>query len=167
MSERLKQLIEKECRLEGDFLLRSGQRSDHYFDKYLFESNPSLLNECCIAILDDIDYTFDYFAGLEMGGIPIATILSHLSDKPSLFVRKEAKKYGTEKLAEGPLFDGKTLLVVEDVITTGGQAIESVNELRDRGAIVNNVICVILRNEEGRKNIENNGLALYNLIDFT
>ncbi len=167
MSERLKQLIEKECRLEGDFLLRSGQRSDHYFDKYLFETNPTLLNECCLTILGDIDYIFDYFAGLEMGGIPIATILSHLSDKPTLFVRKEAKNYGTKKLTEGPPFDGMTLLVVEDVVTTGGQVIESVNELRNRGAIINNVVCVILRNEEGRKNIESNGLTLYNLFDFT
>lgn len=167
MTERLKQLIENECRLEGKFLLRSGQTTDHYFDKYLFEAKPSILSDICISILHDIAYDYDYFAGLELGGIPIATVLSHISDKPVLFVRKEAKTYGTAKLVEGPAFNGKKLLVIEDVVTTGGQVIESVNELRKRGAIINNVVCVILRDEEGRKNIEKNGLMLYSLFDFT
>ena len=84
-------------------------------------------------------------AGLELGGVPIATALSLATGLPAAFVRKEAKAYGTAQLAEGAAIDGKRCLVVEDVITTGGQVVLSTADLRERGAIVDTVLCVIDR----------------------
>ena len=90
----------------------------------------------------------EIIAGLEMGGIPVVTALSIVSNKEAVFVRKHAKEYGTCKLAEGPNIAGKKVCIVEDVVTTGGQIILSAHELRKQGAIVENVICVIQRNDE-------------------
>lgn len=158
--------IEKICKLEGDFTLRSGQKSSYYFDKYLFESNHDLLYQVCWYIAHNIPNDFDYFAGLEMGGIPVATMLGFLTEKPVLFVRKKAKTYGTKKLAEGPDFNGKRICIVEDVVTSGGQVIESANDLKGLGANITKVACVILRDPEGKKKIEKAGYSLYNLFDF-
>ncbi len=165
-SDVLKEEIEKVCRLEGDFTLRSGQKSNYYFDKYLFESDPRLLHQICLQFKHRLSEDFDYFAGLETGGIPIATMLGFIMNKPVLFVRKEAKTYGTKKLAEGPDFAGKRICVVEDVVTSGGQVVKSVNDLRDLGAEIAQVICVILRDEKGRKNIDKEGLNLYALFEM-
>lgn len=111
--------------LRGEFQLRSGEVSHEYFDKYLFESDPALLNEIAQAMSPFIPGSVDALAGLELGGIPIATMLCQITGLPTLFVRKEAKPYGTCKLAEGGSIDGKKLLIVEDVVTTGGQIIQS------------------------------------------
>jgi len=134
--------------ITGVFTLRSGQVSNEYFDKYLFEARPDLLTEIAVVSEPLIPAGADVLAGLDMGGIPIATALSVKTGIPCAFVRKKAKEYGTCKLAEGADIDGKSVCVVEDVVTTGGQIIESVKELRARGAIVNTVICVILRDEK-------------------
>lgn len=76
------------------------------------------------------------------------------------FVRKKAKDYGTCKIAEGASLKGKKVCVVEDVVTTGGQIIESVKEMRDSGAIIQMVVCVIERDKRGRENLEKQGLKL-------
>ena len=81
-------------RLTGTFKLRSGQVSNQYFDKYLFESNPALL-EIAKQLKELIPPETEVLAGLEMGGIPVATALSLQTGIPVVFVRKEAKKYGT------------------------------------------------------------------------
>jgi orotate phosphoribosyltransferase len=80
--------------------------------------------------------------------------LSLLTGIPQVLVRKEAKTYGTAKLAEGPDIDGRRLTVVEDVITTGGQVILSTEELRRRGAIVDTVVCVVDRRAPGGKGLD-------------
>src|SRR5262245_43642177 len=117
--------------VRGHFRLRSGQTATEYFDKYLFESQPELLREIARQMVSLIPDGTDALAGLELGGIPIATMLSQLSGIPTLFVRKAAKKYGTCKLAEGGEARGRALVIVEDVVTTGGQVINSANDLRN------------------------------------
>ena len=107
--------------LTGRFVLRSGTISDTYFDKYLFESDPRLLAAIGDALAPLVPEGTEALAGLETGGIPLAVILSQRTGLPALFVRKEAKTYGTCKLAEGGAVEGKRLLVVEDVVTSGGQ----------------------------------------------
>ncbi len=87
----------------------------------------------------------EILAGLELGGVPISTALSLLTGLPQVLVRKQAKTYGTAKLSEGPDVGGKHVLVVEDVITTGGQVVASTEELRALGALVTTVLCVIDR----------------------
>ncbi|MCB0415722.1 MAG: orotate phosphoribosyltransferase [Bdellovibrionales bacterium] len=134
--------------LEGDFLLRSGLRSNEYFDKYRFEANPFLLKAIAQQLKSLIPPHTEVLAGLEMGGIPIATALSLETGLPVAFVRKEAKEYGTCKISEGTEIKGKRTLIIEDVITTGGQVIESTKALRDQGATVDTVLCVINRNNQ-------------------
>lgn len=146
--------------LRGEFLLRSGVVSDEYFDKYLFEGDPAILEPIASAMADLIPPEADALAGLEMGGIPVATMLSHVTGLPALFVRKEAKTYGTCKLAEGGDIGGRTLVIVEDVVTSGGQIISSVEELRQRGAAVACALCVIDREAGGGEKLATHGIEL-------
>jgi orotate phosphoribosyltransferase len=133
--------------LRGNFRLRSGQTSQEYFDKYRFESQPQLLSEIALHLAPFIPKDTEALAGLEMGGIPIATALSLHTGIPVVFVRKKAKDYGTEKFAEGLEIKNRKLLIVEDVITTGGQVLLSTEDLRSQGALVSHVLCVIQRGE--------------------
>src|SRR5262245_55797389 len=146
--------------VRGHFRLRSGQTATEYFDKYLFESQPDLLREIAQQMLPLIPDGVDALAGLELGGIPIATMLSQLTGIPTLFVRKAAKQYGTCKLAEGGEVHGKKLLIVEDVVTTGGQVVTSTLELRNLGATIYDVLCVIDRELGGLENLRQHGLNL-------
>ena len=131
--------------LTGQFTLRSGAVSNEYFDKYRFESDPALLREIAAGMLDMLGEGIDALAGLELGGVPLATVASQISGLPALFVRKQAKTYGTCQLAEGGELAGRRLAVFEDVVTSGGQVIESCAELRALGAEIAVVLCVIDR----------------------
>ena len=150
--------------LTGKFKLRSGIISEEYFDKYQFESIPELLNEICKYFVEMINFDFDLLAGLEVGGIPIATTLSLLTNKPMVFVRKKAKEYGTAKIVEGQNIVNKELLIVEDVVTSGGQIILSVDDLRKEGANISKAICVIDREQGGKDALKNIGIELLPLF---
>lgn len=137
------------AQLSGTFVLRSGLTADTYFDKYQFESDPELLRAVAVEMAALVPDDVDLLAGLELGGVPVATALSIHTGLASVFVRKEAKTYGTAKLAEGPDIAGRRLLVVEDVVTTGGQIVLSVADLRERGALIDTAVCVIDRQQGG------------------
>lgn len=137
--------IDALCRLSGTFTLRSGQVSSEYFDKYLFESDPGLLRRVAEAMVDLLPADTELLGGLEMGGIPIATAVSLQTGLPALFVRKNAKEYGTCKLAEGPAVAGRRITLIEDVITTGGAVRDATNALRAADAVVDVVVCAIDR----------------------
>ena len=153
--------------LTGEFTLRSGVVSHEYFDKYRFESDPALLRAIAEAMAEALPQGVDALAGLELGGVPLATMLSQVSGLRALFVRKEAKTYGTCKLAEGGEFDGRRLLVVEDVVTSGGAVLDAARELRARGAVLDRVVCVIDRESGGRENLAEVGLVLEPLFTMT
>lgn len=136
------------CRLSGQFRLRSGQLSNEYFDKYLFEVDPSLLKRVSQAMVPLIPSDTDLLGGLELGGVPIAAVLSQITGLPTVFVRKEAKKYGTCRLAEGGSVVGRTVTLIEDVITTGGAVRNAALALRGDDADVSTVICAIDRRPE-------------------
>lgn len=141
--------IDATCRLTGEFTLRSGQVSNEYFDKYLFESDPQLLARVAREVAQLLPGDADLLGALEMGGIPIATAVSQLVGIPVVFVRKKAKEYGTAKLAEGPDFAGKRVVLIEDVVTTGGAVRDATRALREGGAIVEVVVCAIDRSSAG------------------
>ncbi len=140
--------IYKVCHLNGDFLLRSGQRSNEYFDKYRFESQPMILQEIAHQMKKLIPADTEVLAALEMGGIPVGTALSLASGIPCVFVRKSAKEYGTCRFAEGLDIKDKKVCIIEDVITSGGQVLLSAADLRNLGAKIENVLCVIQRGGE-------------------
>jgi orotate phosphoribosyltransferase len=146
--------------LAGEFVLRSGRTSTEYFDKYMFEADPLLLRAVGEALVPLLPPGVDALAGLELGGIPLVTILSQLTGLPSLFVRKESKQYGTCRLAEGGEVAGRRLVVVEDVVSTGGAIISAVHGLRASGAEIISVLCVLDRESGGVENLETEALAL-------
>ena len=150
--------------LHGEFRLRSGAVSNVYFDKYLLESDPALLRDIVEAMAPMVPEEIDVLAGLEMGGIPLVTMLSQCTGLPALFVRKEAKQYGTCNLAEGGEVGGRRLLLVEDIITSGGAVLSATHALREHGALVGPVLCVIDRESGGLEALAEAGLTLYSLF---
>jgi orotate phosphoribosyltransferase len=137
--------VDARCRLRGTFTLRSGQVSGEYFDKYLLESDPVLLARVAGQMTTLVPAGTSYLGGLELGGVPLATVLSQATGIPALFVRKQAKSYGTGRLAEGGDPAGHTVTLVEDVITTGGAVASAARALRALGATVTTVVCAIDR----------------------
>ena len=157
--------IYERTHLTGEFVLRSGAVSTEYFDKYLFESDPVLLRAVAEALVPLVPAGTDALAGLELGGIPLATMLSQLTGLPALFVRKEAKTYGTCRLAEGGELSGRRLTIVEDVVSSGGQVILSTSDLRDRGATVEHAVIVIdRRGPDHQHQLADAGIQLHALF---
>jgi orotate phosphoribosyltransferase len=159
--------IYRASHLEGSFTLRSGRVASEYFDKYRFESDPALLRDIAEHMAGRLPEGVDGLAGLELGGVPLATALSLLSGLPVFFVRKEAKKYGTERTVEGGDVDGRRLLIVEDVVTTGGQVVLSTDDLRAAGATVTDALCVVDRESGAREHLAASGIALHALFTTT
>jgi orotate phosphoribosyltransferase len=138
--------------LEGDFVLRSGKRSKYYLDKYLFETKPALLRALGQAIAQTMrehEPEAELIAGPELGAVALAAAASLETGLPFLLVRKGAKDYGTSKRLEGAFREGQHVCLVEDVVTTGGAALEAVEALREAGLQVSTAICVVDREEGG------------------
>ena len=153
--------------LIGTFTLRSGAVSNEYFDKYRFESDPELLRRIGEAMASLVPEGTEVLAGLELGGVPLATILAQVTGLPVCFVRKEAKTYGTCQLAEGLELAGRRVTVVEDVVTSGGQVVISCGDLRYRGAVVEHALCVIDRESGGPAALAEIGVELHPLFTMT
>jgi orotate phosphoribosyltransferase len=154
----LAKAIKDAAYLEGDFVLSSGRRSKYYLDKYLFSTKPAILSEIARYMAQELPAEFDCVAGIELGAIPLATALSLECGKPFVLVRKAAKEYGTSKLFEGSLEKGQKVVLIEDVLTTAGQAINAAERLKDFGVDVVKVIYVIDREEGATENLANAGL---------
>ena len=138
--------------LEGDFLLRSGKRSRYYLDKYRFETRPEVLaplGEALAEAVREHEPDADRLAGPELGAVALAAATSLESGLPFLIVRKAAKEYGTAQQLEGVYEEGECVCLIEDVVTSGGAAIEAVEALRNAGLRVSNAICVVDREEGG------------------
>ena len=148
LGARLKQI----AYLEGDFVLRSGKRSQYYLDKYRFETRPELLRplgERIAAIVREHASDATRLAGPELGAVALAASASLASGLPFLIVRKAAKDYGTSNRIEGTYGDGECVCVVEDVVTSGGALLESVEALRAAGLVVHTAVCIVDREEGG------------------
>jgi orotate phosphoribosyltransferase len=135
-----------------------------YFDKYLFESDPMLLHEIAAQAAHLVPTDTEVLAGLELGGVPVATALSFVTGLPAVFVRKKPKTYGTMKLAEGVEFQDRRTLIIEDVISTGGQVAASTAELRNRGALVESVLCIIDRSGGNHPQLDTIGCSVISLL---
>jgi orotate phosphoribosyltransferase len=156
--------IKRVAKLSGQFQLRSGAVSNTYFDKYQFESHPKLLRAIAERMVPLIPQGTEILAGLEMGGIPITVVLSQVTGIPTAFIRKEAKSYGTCKYAEGPDLAGKRVILVEDVVSTGGAISDALGKLRADGVHPIVTLCVIDRESGGAQALENLGVELRSLF---
>lgn len=161
--------------LRGTFTLRSGRTSSYYLDKYLFSTRPEVLGPLAelfaerVAAIERQAGRVDRLAGAELGGIPLVTATSLRTGRPCLFVRNQKKDYGTAKQLEGVLNAGERVVIVEDVATTGGQALEAAKVLREAGAHVEAIIATIDRQEGAREQIEGSGIrfeALFTKADL-
>ncbi|MGY4901780.1 orotate phosphoribosyltransferase [Streptomyces sp. 900116325] len=150
--------------LTGQFTLRSGRAATEYFDKYRFEADPVLLDEIARRMAPLVPSGTEVLAGLEMGGIPVVTALGRHTGLPCAFVRKQAKPYGTCRLAEGAEVEGRRVLIVEDVVTSGGQIVLSTADLRGLGAQVGHALCVIDREQGGADALAAQNIELLSLL---
>ena len=147
MGDDLARRINAVSRLEGSFVLRSGLTATHYFDKYRFEASPDLLRRVAQRMLTLLPAGTEVLAGLELGGVPIATAMSLESGLPATFVRKAPKSYGTRRAVEGGDVAGRRVVIIEDVITTGGAVADAASLLRGEGAELIAIVCAIWRGD--------------------
>ena len=166
----LASLIADASLLRGEFTLRSGRTSSYYLDKYKFSTVPLILSQLgpmfarTIELIEHDHGDIDRLAGAELGGIPLVTVAAMETHRPAIFVRNAKKDYGTAKQVEGEIVEGDRVVFIEDVATTGGQALEAVSVLRELGATVPAMIAVIDREEGARENIEGAGVAFHALF---
>jgi orotate phosphoribosyltransferase len=144
--------IREQALLEGDFVLRSGRRSSYYLDKYRFETHPDLLRELgdrLGARAREVAPDAARLAGPELGAVALTAAASLACGLPFVIVRKEQKDYGTERRLEGDFAAGEEVCLVEDVVTSGGAAVEAVRALREAGLTCRAALCVVDREEGG------------------
>jgi orotate phosphoribosyltransferase len=163
--EQLAKAIADLALLRGTFTLRSGRTSSYYLDKYLFSTRPEVLGPLAemfaariAAANARIGKPVQRLAGAELGGIPLVTAASLRTGLACLFVRNSKKDYGTAKQLEGRLEKGDRVVLLEDVATTAGQALEAVGVLRELGADVVGVIATIDRQEGAAENMAKAGV---------
>jgi len=162
--EQLAKRIADVALLRGEFTLRSGRKSNYYLDKYRFETQPDVLAALGRMLADRVTVDTDRIAGAELGAVPLAAAAGMAANKPFVFIRNQKKDYGTAKQIEGVLEPGETVMIVEDVLTTGGQVLEAVKTLQDAGAKIERIVAVIDRLDGARDNIERAGLVFESLF---
>ena len=162
--EALAKSIAEVALLRGTFTLRSGKTSSYYLDKYLFSTQPDVLRALGDAFAARVPAGTTRLAGAELGGIPLVSAAAMSSGLPCVFIRNQKKDYGTSKQLEGAVEKGDVVVLLEDVATTGGQALEAVESLKASGAKVIAVIATIDRMEGARENVEKAGLIFESLF---
>jgi orotate phosphoribosyltransferase len=155
--------------LKGDFILRSGKRSNRYFDKFLFETDPALLRRLGKQLAALVPNETQTLAAPELGAVLLGGAVSMQTGFPLVLVRKEPKGYGTSKQIEGRFEPGQRVTVIEDVVTTGGDSLRSAQVLRDAGLDVIHLVVVLDRGEGGEENIRTAGIPyspLFRIADL-
>lgn len=146
----------------GEFTLTSGKKSSYYVDIKLASTKPDILKEIASQMAKDVEG--NKIAGMELGAVPIASAVSLETNLPFLMVRKKKKDHGTAGRIEGEFEKGDKVTVVEDVTTTGGSAVETVEALRKAGAEVEKVLVVVDRKEGAGKRLKDINADLIPLI---
>ena len=165
--EELRSALREHALLEGDFLLRSGRRSRYYLDKYRFETRPEVLGplgERLAGVVAECEPDAVRLAAPELGAVTLAAAASLASGLPFVIVRKEAKAYGTGNRVEGAFLPGERACLVEDVVTSGGAALDAALALRGEGLTCETIVCVVDRDEGGRDSLAQHGLELHSLF---
>ena len=168
--EELRVALVEHAYLEGDFVLRSGVRSSYYLDKYRFETRPELLEPIgarIAAAVAGADPGAARLAGPELGAVALMAAASLQSRLPFVIVRKQEKSYGTGRGLEGEFEPGERVCLVEDIITSGGAALQAVEALRDAGLECGVAVCVVDREEGGREALARYEVALQPLFRWS
>jgi len=153
----LLQKVKEKAYLTGEFTTRAGKKTSYYFDKYLMETDPQLLGPICEKIVELLPEDLDQIAAPELGAVALAAVVSVMVKKPFIIVRKETKGYGTKKLLEGQYEKGQKVVILEDVLTTGGAAIRAADILIEEGLQVSEIIGVVNREEGAKEAIHQRG----------
>ena len=153
----------------GKFTLKSGIESPFYVDLRPLASDPKILKKLAEHLLEILpkDNKLDLICGVPYAALPMATVMSLLSDIPLIMKRKEAKGYGTKKLIEGIYKQGQSCLLVEDVITSGKSLLETIAEVEKEGLKVSDIVVVLDRQQGGKELLEQKGYRVYTLFTIT
>lgn len=162
--EQLARRIAEVALLRGEFTLRSGRKSNYYLDKYRFETQPDILIELGKMLAERITADVQRIAGPELGAVPLAAAAAMACGIPAIFVRNQKKEYGSNKQIEGLFNAGETIIIIEDIMTTGGQVVEASRTLEAAGLKVKKIVGVIDRLEGARENIERAGYVFESLF---
>jgi len=160
----LAQMIMNKAFLSGQFKLRSGRVSNLYIDKYAVFSHPQLLDTITRYMASLVPPSVQIIAGREMGTIPLSIMLSQHTGLECAFIRKEAKKYGTQRVVEGVDIKGKNVLVLENIATSGGEVMTTTRKLRALGAVVTHALVVVDQEEGGLELTGIGGVSLLSLL---
>ena len=158
-------LLSAGCIKFGDFTLKSGLKSPIYIDLRQIISHPSLLARVAEAYLPILQrLSFDRIAGLPYAAIPIATAISLAGNYPMIYPRKEAKSYGTKAEIEGEYHAGETVVVIDDLATTGGSKFEAIEKLTGAGLVVKDVVVLVDRQSGAKESLAQAGYSMHAVL---
>lgn len=161
--------IKQVAYLEGDFTTRAGHKTTYYIDKYLFETLPDILEPLAqeLALLFPPSDTYDRIAAPELGAVALGTLLSVILKKPFVIVKKQPKDYGTQRLIEGKFFPSERVMVVEDILTTGGAVLRACDILTQNQLSIVGIVGVLNREEGAMENIAQKNIPVTALFSKT
>ena len=162
------ELLSAGCIKFGEFTLKSGLRSPIYIDLRQIISHPKLLADIAHAYLPLIsNLHFSRIAGLPYAAIPIATAISLAGNYPMIYPRKEVKTYGTKAEIEGEYHAGETVLVIDDLATTGGSKFEAIEKLTGVGLVVKDIVVLVDRQSGAKESLEQAGYSMYAVLTIS
>ena len=159
------ELLSAGCIKFGEFTLKSGLKSPIYIDLRRIITYPKLLEQIGAAYLPLLnDLKFDRIAGLPYAAIPIATAISLAGNYPMIYPRKEVKTYGTKAEIEGEYHAGETVVVIDDLATTGGSKFEAIEKLTSAGLVVKDVVVLVDRQSGAKESLAQAGYSLHAIL---
>jgi uridine monophosphate synthetase len=161
-------LLSAGCIKFGDFTLKSGLKSPIYIDLRQIISHPKLLANVAQAYLPLLsNLQFSRIAGLPYAAIPIATAISLVGNYPMIYPRKEAKSYGTKAEIEGEYHAGETVLVIDDLATTGGSKFEAIEKLTGVGLVVKDIVVLVDRQSGAKGSLAQAGFSMHAVLTIS
>jgi uridine monophosphate synthetase len=161
-------LLEAGCIKFGSFTLKSGLQSPIYIDLRQIITYPQLLEQVGAAYLPILkQLTFDRIAGLPYAAIPIATAVSLQGSYPMIYPRKEVKTYGTKAEIEGEYHAGETIVVIDDLATTGGSKFEAIEKLTGAGLVVRDIVVLVDRQSGAKESLAQAGYAMHAVLTIS